>query len=492
MKTIRILFTLLLAVLFFTACQKDETPNEKTTIQISGIEYSPNCFTKDGIIQGIDVDIASLAMSNTGIDMKMNIQESWEDAYNATLSGPNKALLTTAYTPERKDLFKWAGPTSQTSYCILSKEKAGIGETIGIEASKNIDAIAVVKNWLETTVLEDLGFTNLVYFDSYDQAIKSFKDDEIKAIASDVYQFISALSEDYYLQENIKVSAKYRNTFYYIAFSKDVDDAVIEKCQNEIEAMIKSGKTLSITQEYIQYATKTMIPGTLQLFSHLAAPLNYITEISGANVNVAGSSIDIVDEIQSRNTFTNPINMTSWVDAFSVLQYLPNSALFTTTRTTEREELFQWVGPISSVKACFYTLSNSGIEITTLDQAKALKSIATPQGWFTHEFLLSNNFKNIEATSTTPQAAFQQLIDGDVDALLMFDLGLKWLSDNYGLNNADITEQLKVIEEKAYIAFSLNTPSDIVEQWQTNLDAMKSDGTFETIWNEWYGDMEMP
>ncbi len=29
------------------------------------------------------------------------------------------SLLTTAYTPERENLFKWAGPTSQSMYGIF-------------------------------------------------------------------------------------------------------------------------------------------------------------------------------------------------------------------------------------------------------------------------------------------------------------------------------------------------------------------------------------
>jgi hypothetical protein len=152
-RNIHTLLIFLTAALFFTACEKENNSTKEATIQVSGIEFKPNCFTENGEIVGTDVDIASTAMSNAGIDIKVNINETWENAYNATLASPNRALLTVAYSKEREGLFKWAGPTSQGSYRILSKEKTGIGAAIGIDAAKEIESIAVVTDWLETSTL---------------------------------------------------------------------------------------------------------------------------------------------------------------------------------------------------------------------------------------------------------------------------------------------------------------------------------------------------
>lgn len=492
MKNLKNLLIILTTALFFSACEKDDIKTEEVSIQVSGIEFKPNCFTENEAIVGTDVDIASAAMNNAGIDIEININEAWEDAYNNTLAGPNKALLTVAYSKEREDLFKWAGPTSQGSYRILSKGKTGIGAAIGIDASKKIESIAVVTGWLETSTLEKAGFTNLVYYNSYNEAIEAFKNDEVKSMASNFFQFTEAVSEEYYRQEKIDVSANYRTTFYYIAFSKDVDDGIVEQCQTAIDQMIATKETLAITQKYISYANARIIPAHIQLFTEVAPPFNYIASISGSEVLIEGSSKEIVDNIQTENTFVNEVNISSWLDAYNIIQYLPNSALYTTARTPEREDLFQWVGPISNVRACFYTLSESGIEVATLEQAKHLKSIATPKGWYTHDYLLTNNFENIVATATTPNQAFNQLINGEVEALLMFDLATNWMCKTSNTPLAKINEQLEVNSHKGYIAFSRNTPTSTVQKWQNNLDEIKANGTFESIWNKWYGDVEMP
>jgi polar amino acid transport system substrate-binding protein len=51
---------------------------------------------------------------------------------------------------------------------------------------------------------------------------------------------------------------------------------------------------------------------------------------------------------------------------------------------------------------------------------------------------------------------------------------------------------MEALNFKDYIAFSLSTPASTVQQWQSQLDAMKTDGTFETIWNEWFEGVPMP
>lgn len=477
-----------LTLFFLNGC---ETVNpEDETIQVSGIEFIPNCYTQDNKIVGIDVDIASEAMQDAGIDFNMNMSDSWDKAYNATLKGPNKALLTVGYSDERKDLFKWAGPISQGMYGIAGKGASTPKYPISIDEAKQLEEIAVVRNWLETTTLEDMGFTNLVYFDTYAAALNAFMNNEIKFISSDFYHLVTSMPPNYYM-ENCFAVTRYKTVYYYIAFSKDVDDAVVSKCQASIDKMIQDQTTLSIVKRYLPSLPSDYIPGSIQLFTEVNPPYNYYTGLA-AERKIVGSSVDIVNEIQKRNGFVNKINISTWTDAYSTVLYLPNSAVFTTARTASRENLFQWVGPIDSYKTSFYTLASSGITINTLEQAKALKSIATPKDWYTVDFLASNGFNNIVATAITTQDAFNQLINGEVDALFLKDPVVVWLFKNSGKPEGFISKQYEAMNSKSYIAFSLSTPKATVDKWQSNLEAMKSDGTFKNIWEQWFPGVEIP
>lgn len=470
------------------SCRK--STNEDGPIQVSGVEFTPNYFLKDGAIAGIDADIAAGALQSAGVEMNMSMSETWAEAYNATLTGPNRALLTTGYSPERKDLFKWAGPTSQGMYGIFEKGNSGYVYPLSIEESKQLPSIAVVKDWMETTTLEGMGFQNLIYFDTYSEALAAFMNGQIHFIASDFFHLTSALPSGYYLNE-VHVVTRYRTVYYYIAFSKDVSDAVVEKVQNAIETMIKDKSTASIMKKYLPLMPTDYIPGTMQLFTEANPPDNYMTGHDTTR-KVEGSTVDIVNEIQTRMGYVNKINMSLWNDAYAIAQYLPNSAVFTTARTPEREDMFQWVGPVATNRTYFYTLSTSGLNIETIEQAKTLQSVGTPNGWFTHDYLVNNNFQNIIATALTSQAAFDQLINEEIQALLLPEEEVKWYAIKAGIPMSNLTQHMQAMNFDGYIAFSLSTPSSTVQQWQNNLNTMKSDGSFETIWNKWHSDIPMP
>lgn len=459
-------------------------------IRASGVEFLPNCYTDNGQIVGIDVDIAKTALANVGVTMDMSISESWADAYNATLQGPNRALLTVGYSEERKNSFKWAGPTSQGIYGIFTKIDGNSLYPLSIEKSKELGQIAVVKDWLETTTLEDLGFTNLTYYNTYAEALNAFMNDEIQYIASDFFHLIKRLPAGYFMS-NVQTVTRYRTIFYYIAFSLDVNDSIVEACQKSIETMIRNKSRDAIVYRYFAQMPADYLPDTVQLFVEEAKPYHYNTGVS-LDRRVEGSSIDMVNEIQTRIGYVNKVNLTTWTDAYAQPQYLPNSAVFTTARTPEREAMFQWVGPISSNRTYFYTLKSSGITVATIAEAKALASVATPKNWYTHDFLIKENFNNIVATAITSEEAFKQLINNEVEALLLTDVDVQWLAKENGTNLTDLTQNMKALDYNGYIAFSLNTPKSLVREWQAKLDKMKSDGTFETIWNKWFQGVEMP
>ncbi len=493
MKNKKNLFTisiLTMAVLFSLNSCNNDVPEDKP-IQVFGVEFTPNCYENEGEVVGIDADIAAQAMQNAGVEFEMmSLSESWQTAYDAALAGPNKALLSTAYTPERKDLFKWAGPTSQSMYGIFEKGNSGYQYPLAIEECKLLPSIAVVRHWIETTTLEELGFDNLVYYNTYDEALAAFMNGDIRFMASEFFHLVSSTPSGYFMQ-NIMTVTRYLTAYNYIAFSKDVSDAVVSNTQQAIEAMIKNQRSISIMRSYFPGMPVDYMPGTIQIYTEVSPPFSYYTG-QDTTRKIEGASVDIVNEIQARTGHVNKLNMGLWLDAYAIVQYLPNSALFNMTRTPEREDMFQWVGPISTSKSYFYTLASSGLTIETIEQAKALQSIATPKGWFTHDYLINNGFQNIVATSLTSTEAFQQLIDGEVQALLMTDLDVKWLAEISEVPMSDLNQQLQASDLRDYIAFSLNTPASTVQQWQNHLDAMKTDGTFETIWNEWFEGAQMP
>ena len=472
-------FTILIAPLFFSACNSSSSD----PLIVFGVESKPHVYASEGKVVGIDADIAKEAMYRAEIASEFRMSSSFSDAYRETHYGTNRAMLNVIYTKEEKDNFKWAGPTSKSSYHIFVKDPLKEFETIGVEKSKEIVDIAVVSGLAETIKLEELGFKNLKYYASSEEAINDFKNNKVKGIAAISKPFVDAISVDYYESEKIVVATTYQDIYSFIAFSKDVEDQVVSRCQDAIDSMVRDTTSMDILRKYDPRAVDRTAPGIMQLMTEISPPLNYISAINGAVVTFAGSSIEIVNEIQKRNGFKDTINVSGWIVGYAAAQYMPNYALFTMARTPERENLFQWVGPIASFKSNFYAMKDKNWVLGSINDAKAYK-IATPQGWYTHDYLKDNGFTNILASSYTAEGAFVQFKDSEADILLLEDTDIDLYCEMYMIPRENIVKLLKAVDYEGYIAFSLDTSKTIVAQWQNNLDAMKTDGTFDKIFKK--------
>jgi polar amino acid transport system substrate-binding protein len=491
---IRLAICLLLAFgLSLSGCS-DGDSNHRVTLSVAAIEQNPNTYLDNGDIIGTDVDIAKLAAKDAGINLNFEMMASAQQAIEKTQAGSKRALLGIAYSAERKDLFQWVGPISKGQYVIFAKTISGVGSNLSQEAAQQIGSIAVVEDWLETTTLQELGFENLHYYSSYAEAYQAFVNDDVVAIASDLMQLAIQVRGYYVIGVDIELCYSYKTPFYYMAFSNDVDPEVIAAMQQSLNQLITEGTTLEITKNYFPTATRQIIPDVLQLMTEVAPSLSVFMTGPMNNYTLEGASVELIQEIQRRNGYQATINLTSWTDAFATLQYLPNSANFTTLRSDDREALVQWVGPIAATHPGLYTMASKELNIANLEEAKGLNAISTPRYWPNEKYLLDNGFENVDATSNDSAEAFQQLIDGEVDAMFTDAEAIDWLCENAGISRADVILQFAVpaADQEGWIAFSLTTPAATVNQWQASLDSMRTDGTFAEIWQNWFGDAEMP
>ena len=131
----------------------------------------------------------------------------------------------------------------------------------------------------------------------------------------------------------------------------------------------------------------------LSIITEEYPPLSYIVE-----GKLTGSSVEIVSEILRRLKQPGNIQLLPWARGYNLLKSKPNVALFTTTRTKEREDLFHWVGPIATSTNAFYAKKGSNIRIKTIEDAKRVDSIATYKEDAREQMLLTWGFNNIDSS----------------------------------------------------------------------------------------------
>lgn len=199
---------------------------------------------------------------------------------------------------------------------------------------------------------------------------------------------------------------------------------------------------------------------------------------------LTGSSVEVVREILRRLKQPNNIIMLPWARGYNLLTTQPNIALFSTTRTKERESLFHWVGPLCISQNGFYAKKGSAIHINSLEDAKKVGSIATYKEDAREQMLSSWGFLNLDS-SNSAASNLKKLLSGRVDLWLYDSLGMPEVAKQVGVDTAELELILPLNEVSLYVAFSKWTPEKIVKKWQETLDDMKRDGTFEFLSNKW-------
>lgn len=215
---------------------------------------------------------------------------------------------------------------------------------------------------------------------------------------------------------------------------------------------------------------------SLNLMSEDYPPYNY-PDISG---EPTGISIDIVKKIISKTGDKDNITILPWARSYNNIQTKKNQVLFVMTRTTKRENLFKWVGPIASNNWVLFTKKDSLIKINSLNDAKNKQyTIGTYKDDACELFLKENGFTNL-ASVTDDQLNVKKLSKDRIDMWIVGEYqGL--IKAKRSKKNFKFKKVFDVKKTQLYIAFSKDISDDIIKRWQKELDILKLNGEYQII-----------
>lgn len=146
------------------------------------------------------------------------------------------------------------------------------------------------------------------------------------------------------------------------------------------------------------------------------ADLSYLTEqykpynYQDGSEPPAGLAVELLHRIwRQTGTAEQPIQVLPWPRAYNQLNVQPDTVLFSTARTKEREPLFKWACPIARSPIVLIALKESRIRLSSLQDASRYR-IAAILDDVGHQLLLSQQI-DPEAIHTTRalQPALRQL-----------------------------------------------------------------------------------
>jgi len=222
----------------------------------------------------------------------------------------------------------------------------------------------------------------------------------------------------------------------------------------------------------------------LKIYTIEEPPLNFVE-----GNKITGVTTDIVREILKRTNNTSTISTLPWARAYQYAKTQENTIIFSIGRIPQRENMFKWVGPIARKKAMLFAKRGSGIKVEKLKNAKDVRTILTMRKDTQEQYLQKHSFTNIHGLATWRQG-LKMLLSNRGDLWTQKDLDVAIILKEEKVNSDRIEAVFTMFELSAYIGVSKSTNDDIVRIWQSTLDEIKNDGTFEKIirkWEKYYG-----
>jgi polar amino acid transport system substrate-binding protein len=449
-------------------------------LRILTADNPPLNYSRDGEITGLATDVVRelIKRTDTRGDIEMT---TWPAGYRALSDQANVALFSTVMTAERKGLFQWVGPLVTLDTNLYALKGSGI-EIANLDQARTAGRIATVAKYYSEQMLAAEHFTNAVSYPDRATGLRQLLDGKVQLVAASNTEMPAALENAGASANDVKSAFTLSTDLVYIAFSRGTPRVLVDRWQDELDAMKRDGTFAKI---YARWFPAEVPPGIFQLVTEEYPPVTFLKD-----GKPSGLVTEMVREIAARQGIPDNIRLTSWKNAYNMALLYPKVVLFSAERTPERESLFHWVGPVGKNSAILYARKGSGIRISRLDEARNVAAIGTTTNWFTEQHLKREGFGNL-LSSPDPRANVVQLMNGEVQLSVFTDITIPEIVRQAGYSMTDLEPVFTVGRTYFYIALTRDTPAEVVDAWQSTLDRLKQDGTFERIYRSYLPDAEL-
>lgn len=211
-------------------------------------EYPPYNYAEMGVAEGIAVDVLNEVLTGEGINPKdADIRvESWSEGYQTVIHTPMTAIFSTARTPEREHLFKWAGPVFSSENVLFAREDMNV--TVSGPRDLAQLRIGIIRDDIAGADLLSLGIVpkDLVVSTNSSEIVSLLESAEIDAWAYAELpgEMILARASGEGLQAQYKKVYSLGTRDYFFAFNREVPDEVVDEFQAGINRLMREEKVI--------------------------------------------------------------------------------------------------------------------------------------------------------------------------------------------------------------------------------------------------------
>lgn len=219
-------------------------------------EYAPLNFKRDGRLQGIAVDTLEEVLKIAGADKtRQDFQvQPWARGYKTALEKKNTVLFSTTRTVARESLFKWVGPIVPAHIVVLAKKSRNIHLTTATGINQTAYTVAAVREDVAAQALSEQGVKaeRIQLTNSGPSSARMLSLDRVDLWAYGHNEALWYLKELGSNPQDYEILITLRESEYYFALHREVDDSLVAKLQTALETLRTSGRLNAIVQRYLR------------------------------------------------------------------------------------------------------------------------------------------------------------------------------------------------------------------------------------------------
>jgi polar amino acid transport system substrate-binding protein len=217
----------------------------------------------------------------------------------------------------------------------------------------------------------------------------------------------------------------------------------------------------------------------INLMTEIFPPYQYY----GEDLKLTGISVEIIEAVKKQINSQVPIKEVPWTRGVKITKKKKNSALFSMLRTPEREKLYKWVGPLIDLSMVFFKKTGSKIVLNALEDAKKVGKIGVTRDVANNEILSAMGFKNLDVLPNGPdEKNIIKLLKDRIDLWASTYFGGLYSGKNLGYEGMiEPIPDITAFKGQLYLVFNVKTDDSVIKQWQSGLDRIKTNKTYDKI-----------
>lgn len=209
------------------------------------------------------------------------------------------------------------------------------------------------------------------------------------------------------------------------------------------------------------------------------------------NGKLTGMATEVVETVMAEVGEKARIQSMPWARAYDIALNSENVLIYSIARTPQREALFKWVGSIAPTRWALFSLPGTQFNLKSLDDARQYQ-IATVKEDVGEQYLVGKGFavgRNLQS-SNKYEHNYEKLKAGRVQLWISNELNAHYLVRKASGNpNENAVAQLNLDDlggvDGLYMAFSRNTPDELVQRFSDALARVRADGRYDVIASRW-------